>query len=396
MVKDTKIKHTYIRDGVYYFERRVPKDLHSAYKQPKIVMSLKTKNLEHARRAAAFLTQSLDESWFKLRVDAMGRSDQFLWHKIVAQQTNTEQPNEKCGMTVLEATELYMTLKGHGRPKTFGKAAYRAANYFEEAVGRKTIGQIRRSDAVSFRNYLVGKGLAGSSVVRIFGTFRSILSTAFSEYGVDTQNPLSGLFIDGHIGTTKRKPLPSEALKLLHSKCCDPDNTTKLLLAIILDTGMRLGEAVGLRKSDVDLDAAYPVVHIIPHAMRRLKTRESERVVPLVGMALMAARILLSQNTQSQFLFPAYNKSLQSNANSASATLNKWMKNNSLENYTVHSLRHSFRDRLRAVECPNEVANQLGGWSNPGMGSRYGNDYPLSVLQHWMDAIVQPIKPVAG
>ena len=125
---------------------------------------------------------------------------------------------------------------------------------------------------------------------------------------------------------------------------------------------MRLGEAVGLRRSDVDLDIDCPVVSIVPHARRRLKTRESERIVPLVGIALTAARILLEQNTQSQFLFPTYNKSERSNANSASATLNKWMRSNGFENYTVHSLRHSFRDRLRAVECPNEIANQLGGW----------------------------------
>ena len=395
MVKDTKVKHTYIRDGVYYFERRVPKDLHFAYKKPKIVMSLKTKELAHAERAAAFLTQSLDEHWLKLRIDAFRVSDQLLWDKLIAHQADTEQPIPS-GMTVLDASELYVKLKGNGRPNTFAAAANRSAIYFEKAVGRKTIEQIRRSDAVSFRNYLVAQGLAGSSVLRIFGTLRAILSTAFSEAGLETQNPLSGLFIDGQQGTTKRKPVPLEALQLLQIKCTETDDTTKLLLAIISDTGMRLGEAVGLRKSDVDLDIDCPMVSIVPHAQRRLKTRESERVVPLVGIALTAARILLKQNTQSQFLFPTYNKSDRSNANSASATLNKWMRSNGFENYTVHSLRHSFRDRLRAVECPNEVANQLGGWANPGTGSQYGDGYPLPVLQHWMNAIVQPIKPVSG
>ena len=51
---------------------------------------------------------------------------------------------------------------------------------------------------------------------------------------------------------------------------------------------MRLGEAVGLRRSDVDLDIDCPVVSIVPHAQRRLKIRESERIVPLVGIALPA------------------------------------------------------------------------------------------------------------
>ena len=28
--------------------------------------------------------------------------------------------------------------------------------------------------------------------------------------------------------------------------------------------------------------------------------------------------------------------------------------------YTVHGFRHSFRDMLRAVECPSEIIDQLG------------------------------------
>ena len=83
-MKDIKVRHTYIRDGVYYFERRVPKDLHFAYKKPKIVMSLKTKKFAHARRAAVFSTQTLDENWPMLQLNAFRGSDQFHWDKIIS------------------------------------------------------------------------------------------------------------------------------------------------------------------------------------------------------------------------------------------------------------------------------------------------------------------------
>ncbi len=33
------------------------------------------------------------------------------------------------------------------------------------------------------------------------------------------------------------------------------------------------------------------------------------------------------------------------------------------------------RDRLKAVECPAEIIDQLGGWSTAGVGSGYGNGY---------------------
>ena len=72
------------------------------------------------------------------------------------------------------------------------------------------------------------------------------------------------------------------------------------------------------------------------------------------------------------------------NANSASAALNKWLKPRVNEDAVMHSLRHSMRDRLRAVECPSEIIDQIGGWSSSKVGSSYGKGYELPVLAKWM------------
>jgi len=53
----------------------------------------------------------------------------------------------------------------------------------------------------------------------------------------------------------------------------------------------------------------------------------------------------------------------------------------------VHSFRHSFRDRLRSVECPNEIIDQLGGWSSSSVGTKYGLGYPNELLRNWMKKI---------
>ena len=34
----------------------------------------------------------------------------------------------------------------------------------------------------------------------------------------------------------------------------------------------------------------------------------------------------------------------------------------------THSFRHSLRDRLRAVQCPSDMIDQIGGWSTAGVG----------------------------
>ena len=50
----------------------------------------------------------------------------------------------------------------------------------------------------------------------------------------------------------------------------------------------------------------------------------------------------------------------------------------------VYGFRHSFRYRLRAIECPSEIIDQLGGWSLRSIGQGYGKGYDLSILSKWL------------
>ena len=52
--------------------------------------------------------------------------------------------------------------------------------------------------------------------------------------------------------------------------------------------------------------------------------------------------------------------------------------------WVVYSFRHSMRDRLRAVECPKEMIDQIGGWSSSDVGESYGEGFPLDVLYKWL------------
>jgi len=63
------------------------------------------------------------------------------------------------------------------------------------------------------------------------------------------------------------------------------------------------------------------------------------------------------------------------------------MKNYVDDGCVIHSFRHSMRDRLRAVECPTDVIDSIGGWSKSGAGQNYGTGYPLEVLHKWMKLI---------
>ena len=82
--------------------------------------------------------------------------------------------------------------------------------------------------------------------------------------------------------------------------------------------------------------------------------------------------------------FSNYNDGQRTNANSASAALNKWLKTKIGPKYTTHSFRHSMRDRLRAVECPSDIIDQIGGWLTYGVGASYGSGFSLNTLNVWL------------
>ena len=40
-------------------------------------------------------------------------------------------------------------------------------------------------------------------------------------------------------------------------------------------------------------------------------------------------------------------------------------------------MRHAFRDRLRAVNAPVDMIDQLGGWSLKSVGQGYGTGFAM-------------------
>ncbi len=60
--------YTYIKGGIYYFSKVVPQDLAALYAKPRIIKSLRTKSLSHARAASRSLLARLEDYWLGLRL----------------------------------------------------------------------------------------------------------------------------------------------------------------------------------------------------------------------------------------------------------------------------------------------------------------------------------------
>ena len=65
------LKHLWCRSGVYYFVRRIPVDVQQHYRSKRVSMSLRTRSLAAAVRAAKSVMQRLDDYWMGLRPKQM-------------------------------------------------------------------------------------------------------------------------------------------------------------------------------------------------------------------------------------------------------------------------------------------------------------------------------------
>ena len=68
MAENKTAPHSFVKDGVYYFGRRVPNDLRHHYTSPKIAFSLRTRSIRVADSRAIRAAQKLDEYWYHLRI----------------------------------------------------------------------------------------------------------------------------------------------------------------------------------------------------------------------------------------------------------------------------------------------------------------------------------------
>ena len=101
-----------------------------------------------------------------------------------------------------------------------------------------------------------------------------------------------------------------------------------------------------------------------------------------MGASLWAAQRILE--TDSTLAFPKYYSEANFNANSVSVALNKWLKPQVPDGCVIHSFRHSLRDRLRAIECPADIINAIGGWVTEGVDINMAKDTDLpSCMGGW-------------
>jgi integrase len=377
MVYTRSPDYLYRRNGIFYFTRNVPSDLKGRFNKNRVVVSLHTRSEVRAQKAASALSDRLERYFESLRLERFHSQELGLKFGGVP-----DAPLDSVDTNISDALELYIRLKGAGRDHLFAKTSTRNVGYLIKCIGDVGLSSIKPVNAGQFRDHLIAKGLASTSVRRVLSSVKAIYNLASKELGIVNANPFSGIFIPDDNAVSGRLPVPVDTIRLIQHECFQVDDSKRWLIAIISDTGMRLSEAAGLLTEDIKLDVDVPHIKLRKHPWRSLKTASSERNIPLVGSAYEAAIRIV--HVGHKYAFARYCDETRCNANSASAALNKWLKSRMPDGCVIHSFRHSLRDRLRAVECPSDIIDAIGGWTTAGIGHKYGSGYDLAVKYRWM------------
>ncbi|MDO5641968.1 MAG: tyrosine-type recombinase/integrase [Paracoccus sp. (in: a-proteobacteria)] len=275
----------------------------------------------------------------------------------------------------LSITEALKEMEEHAAPdrlagrsdeqrKRWRQPREAAARNFIAATGGvdKPISEITREDAQSFRRWLAGELEARRLVVNTANKqmgFMSDLFRTWAEYhALKQENPFAKLRFKDAVKKTVGVPFSEDWLRtrLLAPGALDGLNEeARDVLLVLVNTGARPGEVIGAVLTDFATSANVPHLMISANENRGLKTEQSARVIPLLGVSLEAARRIVARGGISRYV---------GKTDSFSAAANKYMAENGLKEVaknTVYSLRHSFEDRMTEADIDDRIRAELMG-----------------------------------
>lgn len=246
------------------------------------------------------------------------------------------------------------------------------------------LAEINRALAREFVDYLHTElGNGAETIRRRIGPLRAMWNWASDHFEDETlrsknpwarQQPPKSAKDAEQRADSKRLPFTRGHLALVdaHLRRNDIDPYMRTYLRILMYTGCRPMEIGGLLRSDAVLDVAIPYLRIKPNTIRGLKTKGSERRVPIVNAILGDVKALVDKaNLPSTPLFPEGFHNTTSLSNRANKTLRAAgvPKERRL---VAYSFRHTVNQAMKVSGAKQHLRYGLLGHTEASVNALYG------------------------
>lgn len=419
--------YIYKRGEKFIYRRRVPKYVSNLDHRKEIKLALKTDNYQEAIVRAKIYNEQIETFWrallqsgksqganekYKTAVQ-LARAYGFTYktadqiasstlNEIIDRLSNDINSKEKADallggvqeshLKLSDCIELYWDLvhdrlsdKTEFKITKWKNPRKAALENFITVAGDKHLHEITRKDILDFRgwwNERIKNGLSADSANKQLRYVRDILQTVCNDNEIDID--FEPLFLRTRFQYKVKSRPPFEVSFVqneLLQKLDGLNNRDKMVIMALADTGARISEIFGLQPEDIKLNDDIPFIWIRPREGYALKTSASERKIPLVGSSLYA--------------FKQYPDGFNhfGNPDTFSNIANNYLKNNNLRPtpaHKVYSLRHTFKDRLRDIEAPEEIIDDLMGHKKSG--PKYGRGHRLETKLKWLEKIAFTVK----
>lgn len=271
-----------------------------------------------------------------------------------------------------EVPQIYFENHPKGGDERFKSKQMQYWNKLLRINGDMPITSLSREAAKSFKKIRESENVKSASVQKDINVIKAMLEKAITELSININNPFKDI-VATNLGkdSIPREVFSSNELQEIQERCLAQDDDVRRLILILMFTGARLGEIVGLRKQDCFLDEESPHIYLVEYKNRSLKNKNSRRRVPLMPKALAALKRQLKEANGST-VFTRYCNGVDApNADSASACINDWLAKTT--NKTTHSFRHTVRGLLRNADVPLDLSQEIGGWGSQSIGDTYGD-----------------------
>ena len=417
------MKYLTCRNGWYIYNRRVPDCLKAVDPRQRVRIALNTKCETTAMKKLVAINDNIEGYWKSLiELNQTHTKDKFkalvitarqlgftyvpssklvdipwqdLLERVFAVRDSLNEPDcvkavlgteERPDILLSEALEKFwdyskpvLLNKNKDQQRKWKNPRKKAVTNFINQVGNKNMTEITNLDLVQLRDWWLERmkedNIKADTVNKDFTHLKGILETVSTHEQLDLN--IEAIFKKIHIKEDKQGTRQAYTTAFIKKKILNPetlkdlDKEARHILYACANTGARPIELVNLTGDDIYLDTPVPYIHIRPRKGYSLKTKESDRKLPLVGCALKAFKT-----------YPNAFDHYRGKSDKATSTINQFLTRNNLRptlKHSLYSLRHSFQDRLNALELPDRIQCQLMGhkFHRP----KYGQGASLEHLQ---------------
>ncbi len=407
------------KKGLFQHFRRVPKRYHGLEKRTLVRTALHTTDENIARSKAAEIEMLQDRQWEALLAgktndakkhlealqevarmhgisylpakevsnlpidDLLERVEKNQSSPVVADAALGVAENTKLLLSSL--FETYSSLiadrleeKSQDQLRRWRAPRQKAVTNLIQVIGDVAIQDITRDQVLQFRKWWwdrIETGKVGANSANKDITYLSTMTNTISKMkGWNIVNPFAGL----RFQEKERRRLPFSTPWIIEhllpqKKLSGLNEEARDILLVMVNTGARPSEIIDLLPHHIHLEDNIPHIRIEPEG-RMLKTKHSNRRIPLLGISLEALR-------RHPDGFPRY----RGKSTTWSSTVTKYLRENKLlesDEHTAYSLRHSLSDRLQNAGCEDRTRKEILGHRPEGI--IYGSGSSLSVKSDWL------------